>query len=73
MGKKFNLTWHTFSSHGQELFKDLMESQEFSDVTLVSDDQHQYKVHKFILSACSNVFKKILTSNPLNTSIYLRG
>ena len=73
MGEKFNLTWHTFSSHGKELFKDLLESQEFTDVTLVSDDQHQYKVHKFILSACSTVFNKILTSNPLNTSIYLRG
>jgi len=73
MGEKFHLTWHTFSSHGQELFKNLMESQEFSDITLVSDDQHQYRVHKFILSACSTVFRKILTSNPLNTSIYLRG
>ena len=35
--------------------------------------QHHYRVHKFILSACSTVFRKILTSNPLNTSIYLRG
>merc|ERR1719342_398218 len=73
MGEKFNLTWHTFSSHGKELFKHLMESQEFTDVTLVSDDQHEYRVHKFILSACSTVLRKILTSNPLNTSIYLRG
>ena len=73
MGKKFNLAWHTFSSHGKELFQDLLESQEFTDVTLVSDDQHQYKVHKFILSASSTVFNKILTSDPLNTSIYLRG
>ena len=73
MGEKFNLTWHTFSSHGQELFKDLLESQEFSDVTLISDDQHQYRVHKFILSACSTVFRNILTSSPHNSSIYLRG
>ena len=73
MGEKFNLTWHTFSSHGKELFKNLMETQEFTDVTLISDDQHQYKVHKFILSACSTVFRNILTSNPNNSSIYLRG
>ena len=73
MGEKFNLTWHTFSSHGQELFKNLLETQEFSDVTLFSDDHHQYRVHKFILSACSSAFRKILTSNPLNSSIYLRG
>ena len=45
MGENFHLKWKNFPSHGQELFKDLMESQEFSDVTLVSDDQHQYRVH----------------------------
>merc|ERR1712189_119239 len=73
MGEKFNLTWHTFSSHGQDLFKNLMETQEFTDVTLISDDQHQYRVHKFILSACSTVFQKILASNSHNSSIYLRG
>ena len=73
MKEKFNLTWHTFSVHGQELFKNLLETQELTDVTLISDDQHQYKVHKFILSACSTVFRKILTCNPANSSIYLRG
>jgi len=73
MSEKFNLTWHTFASHGKDLFRNLMETQEYSDVTIVSDDQHQYKAHKFILSECSTVFKNILSSNPLNTSIYLRG
>ena len=73
MGEKFNLTWHTFSSHSRELFKNLMETQEFTDVTLISDDQHQYRVHKFILSACSTAFRKILHNNPTNSSIYLRG
>merc|ERR1712136_319724 len=71
MGEKLNLTWHTFLPHGQDLFKNLFETQEFSDVALVSDDQHEYKVHKFVLSASSTVFKKILTRNPLNTFIYL--
>ena len=73
MGKTFKLNWHNFSAHGQELFKNLLDTQEFTDVTLISDDQHQYRVHKFILSACSTIFKNILTSNPLNSSIYLRG
>ena len=73
MKQEINLTWHTFSSHGIGLFKNLMETQEFTDVTLVSDDQHQYRVHKFILSACSTTFRNILASNLHNTSIYLRG
>ena len=41
MGEKFNLKWHSFMTHGKELFKDLMVSERFSDVTLVSDDQYQ--------------------------------
>ena len=73
MDEQFNFKWHTFASHGQQLLKNLLETPEFSDVTLVSDDQHQYKVHRFILSACSSVFRSILTNNPLNTTIYLRG
>merc|ERR1711955_120003 len=73
MEEKINLTWQNFSTHQQDLFRNLLETHEFTDVTLISDDQHQYRVHKFILSACSTAFGKILTSNPLNSSIYLRG
>jgi len=73
MSDKFNVTWNTFSSHGQELFQDLMKSQKFSDVTLVSCDQYHFEAHKFILSACSSIFKSLLSSNPKNPFIYLRG
>ena len=73
MSGKFNFTWHKFASHGQDLFKKLMETQEFSDVTIVSDDEHQYKVHRFILSACSTFFENILNANPSNAVIYLMG
>ena len=73
MGEKFTLNWHTFSTHGQELFKNLLETQDFADLILISEDQKQFKVHKFILSACSTVFREIITKNPLNTAIYLRG
>merc|ERR1711955_172186 len=73
MEEKINLTWQNFSTHQQDLFRNLLETHEFTDVTLISDDHHQYRVHKFILSACSTAFRKILTSNPLNSTIYLRG
>ena len=73
MSEKVNLTWHTFSSHGKDLFQDLMKSKKFTDVTLVSDDQYQYEAHKFILSACSSVFQELLSCNPMNPFIYLRG
>ena len=51
-----------------------MKREGHSDVTLVSDDQTQFKAHKIVLSACSPVFEKIIESNPIqHPLIYLRG
>merc|ERR1712150_391187 len=56
------------------MFKDLYQEGRYSDVTLVSDDQTQFKAHKIVLRACSSVFKKIIDSNPSqHPLIYLRG
>ena len=42
-------------------------------VTIICDDQTQFKVHKFVLDACSTVFRNILKSTPGSPYIYLRG
>ena len=55
MSEKYSLNWQTFSEHLQLVFKDLCQEGRYSDVTLVSDDQTQFKAHKFVLSACSPV------------------
>ena len=60
MAEKYALNWDTFSDHLKLIFKDLYQEGKFTDVMLVSDDQTQFKAHKFILSACSPVFKKII-------------
>ena len=74
MVEKYNLNWETFSEHLQLMFKELYEGEKHSDVTLVCDDQTQFKAHKFVLSACSPVFKKIIDNNPSQEPlIYLRG
>ena len=74
MAEKYTLNWHTFSDHLKLMFKDLYQEGSHSDVTLVSDDQTQFKAHKIVLSACSPVFKKIIESNPSqHPLIYLRG
>jgi len=74
MAEKFTLNWHTFSDHLQLMFKDLYQEERYADVTLVSDDQTQFKAHKIVLSACSPVFKKIIDNNPSqHPLIYLRG
>ena len=53
---------------------DMATSNEFADVTLVSDDKKQFKAHKIVLSANSPAFKGIISDNPLSNSyIYLRG
>ena len=74
MAEKYTLNWQTFSEHLQLMFKDLYQEGRYTDVTLVSDDQTQFKAHKIVLSACSPVFKKIIDSNPSqHPLIYLRG
>ena len=74
MAKKYTLNWHTFPEHLQLMFKDLYEEEKHSDVTLVCDDQTQFKAHKIVLSACSPVFKNIIDNNPSqHPLIYLRG
>ena len=55
-------------------FKKLMESNDFSDVTLVCEDNHHIDAHRVILSASSPIFMKMLISNKhKNPLIYMRG
>ena len=54
--------------------KELMMNEDFSDVTLVTEDKKHIKASINILGACSPVFKdnlkKDMNSSPI---IYLRG
>ena len=72
--EKIDLTWDTYTDHLREMLHDMMTSNEFTDVTLVTEDKKHFKAHKVVLSASSPVFKEIikdnLSSSPL---IYLRG
>ena len=71
MADKYTLNWQTFTDHLQLMFKDLYEEGRNSDVTLVSDDQTQFKVHKIVLGACSPVFKKIINNTRSFGSNYM--
>merc|ERR1712150_50939 len=74
MTKNLFLNWDTFTDYLHLMIKDLYEEGKHSDVTLVSDDQTQFKAHKIVLRACSPVFKKIIDNNPSqHPLIFLRG
>merc|ERR1712189_133900 len=60
--------------HLKEMLHDMMSSNELTDVTLVSEDKKHFKAHKVVLSACSLVFKSIISDSIMSNSIiYLRG
>jgi len=72
--EKYNLNWHTYTDHLREMLHKMMKSNELTDITLVCDDKRQFKAHKIVLSACSSVFKNIISDLPQNSSvIYLKG
>ena len=45
MSEKYTLKWNAYSENLQLMFKDLYEEGIYADVTLVSDDQTQFKAH----------------------------
>ena len=72
--EKYSLTWHTYSDYLRGMMQEMMTSEAFADVTLVSDDKRTVKAHRSILSACSPVLKDILQMEASQHSvIYLRG
>ena len=53
MTKILNLQWQKFQNHTSVMLQELYNSQRFSDVTLVCDDQTRILAHKFVVSAGS--------------------
>ena len=72
--EKYNLTWHTYSDHLRDMMKDMMMNDDFADVTLVTEDKKHMRAHKNIMSACSPIFRDIVTFDKKSHSIiYLKG
>ena len=68
------LSWDSFETSVANTFRELWKDQEFADVTLVTVDDQQFRVHKTVLISCSSFFKKILSKNPHPAPlIYLKG
>ena len=71
---KYSLTWKSYSDHLRSMMKELMMNEDFSDVTLVTEDKKHIKANINILSTCSPVFKDMLKKEKnTNQIMYLRG
>lgn len=72
--EKFCLRWNDFQENISSTFSGLWNVEEFTDVTLVCEDDQSIETHKIVLSASSPVFMNMLRktkhSNPV---IYMRG
>ena len=72
--EKLCLKWNDYQENIGSSYKELRETQEFSDVTLACDDNYKIESHKVILTSASSFFKTIFIENrhshPL---IYMRG
>ena len=73
-GEIYHLKWKYFISNKSSCLNNEFSKQQFSDVTLVSDDHRAFYAHKYVLSTFSPYFKDILLNNPHpHPLIYLRG
>ena len=70
---KFCLKWNDFLTNNAAFFQEMKNTQEFTDVTLVCEDNQRFEAHKLILSSASNFFKSVLTGrNHSHPLIYMR-
>ena len=72
--EKFCLKWNDFQQNLVSSFHYLRKNSDFSDVTLVCEEDQKIEAHRIILSACSPFFSRVLkrTKQP-NPIIYMRG
>ena len=72
--EKFSLKWNDFQQNIGSSFAELRNNLDFSDVTLVCEDNQQFEAHRIILSACSPFFRNVLKKNKhSHPMIYMRG
>ena len=73
---RYTLSWNDQERSSVMLdgITEVSRSNNFSDVTLLTEDGQNHLVHRFILSACSNFFNEIFTkSNNQNMHVLLAG
>ena len=71
---KFCLKWNDFQENIVSSYHDLRKETDFSDVTLVCEEEYHVEAHRIILTACSPFFNSVLKRNKhSHPMIYMRG
>ena len=74
LSEKLCLRWNDFQHSIVSSYQELHKGSDFSDVTLVCEEDKQFEAHILILSACSPFFSRILNGNKhSHPMIYMRG
>ena len=74
MQSKYDLRLDSYPNYVMDMMKEMKETKEFADVTLICEDGKYIKAHKNVLSASSPVIKSILKLDDCPSSkIFLRG
>ena len=72
--EKLCLKWHDFQYNTTDTFRSLRSEPDFTDITLISEDNQKIKAHRVILARSSPIIQSMLDeiehSHPL---IYMRG
>ena len=53
-----------FQTSAPNIVQQLWREKDFTDVTLVTADNHQITAHKAVISSCSPLFRDMLLTNP---------
>ena len=71
--EKYSLSWQTHSDHLKSMMKELMMNEDFSDVTLVTENKKEIKANIHVLRTLSpELLKDILKKEKnLNSIIYV--
>lgn len=62
--QKYSLRWNNHRSNMLTVFGDLLQTEAFTDVSLVADSGRIIKCHKIVLAACSSYFQTLFVALP---------
>ena len=72
--EKLHIQWDELTINITAALRELRNDNDFTNVTLVSDDGQQVGVNNFVLISSSPFFKSLLTRNTSSqTLMYMRG